>query len=111
MASGTSISGTWTAASDPVALKPTTSIVNNATCGFDATITRNYVAQQFQVSTTGNYVFEMNNNAGYDGMGYIVTGAFVPGNCSGGGTWVRVMMMMAWQETNHDWELPAWEVV
>ncbi len=89
VASGTSISGTWTAASDPVALKPTTSIVNNATCGFDATITRNYVAQQFQVSTTGNYVFEMNNNAGYDGMGYIVTGAFVPGNCSGGGTWVR----------------------
>ena len=25
----------------------------------------------FFVSTIGNYVFEMNNNAGYDGMGYI----------------------------------------
>jgi hypothetical protein len=30
----------------------------------------------------------MDNNASIDGMGYIVSGAFVPGNCSAGGTFI-----------------------
>jgi subtilisin-like proprotein convertase family protein len=87
--SGTTISGTWTAGTDPVARRITSSILNTNTCSFDASITRNYVATSFQVSVTGNYVFEMNDNSAYDGMGYIVTGAFVPGTCPGAGTWVR----------------------
>jgi len=87
--SGTTISGAWTAATDPVALRPATSITDTATCGFDAAITRNYVATPFQVTTTGAYTLEMNDNSAYDGMAYITTGAFVPGNCSGGGTWVK----------------------
>ncbi|HPH93081.1 MAG TPA: hypothetical protein PLZ68_19805, partial [Ferruginibacter sp.] len=87
--SGTTINGTWTSATDPVALRLATSgMLNENTCAFDATITRNYVAQPFQVSVTGNYVFEMTNNAAYDGMGYIVTGAFTPGSCANG-TFVR----------------------
>ena len=85
---GTTISGSWTASTDPIAKRPTISILNSSTCSFDANNTRNYVASQFQVSVTGNYIFEMNNNAGYDGMGYIVTGAFTPGTC-GSGTWIR----------------------
>ncbi|MFT3793880.1 BNR-repeat neuraminidase N-terminal domain-containing protein [Flavobacterium sp.] len=85
--SGTTISGTW--AATPIALRPTTSISNTTTCSFDTTITRNYVATNFQVSATGNYTFTMNNSSSFDGMGYIVTGAFVPGNCSGGGTWIK----------------------
>ncbi|MBK9462186.1 MAG: hypothetical protein IPN94_22890 [Sphingobacteriales bacterium] len=88
--SGTTISGTWTAGTDPVARRPISSpMTNTNTCSFDASITRNYVATSFQVSVTGNYVFEMNNDTNFDGMGYIVTGAFVPGTCPGAGTWVR----------------------
>jgi len=86
--SGTAIPGTWVAATDPIAKRITSSISNTATCSFDATITRNYVAKQFQVSVTGAYVFEMDNNSGYDGMGYIVSGAFTPGSCATG-TWIR----------------------
>lgn len=87
---GTSISGTWTAGTDPTANRPATSMSNAAICSFvSPAVARNYVTQQFQVSVTGNYIFEMNDNAAYDGMGYIVTGSFVPGNCGGGGTWVR----------------------
>ena len=86
--SGTSFSGTWVAATDPIALRPATS-TNSATCSFDPTNTRNYVVTNFQVSVAGNYTFEMNNNAGYDGMAYLVQGAFVPGNCSGGGTFIK----------------------
>lgn len=84
--SGLTLSGTFTAG-DAQALRPTTSIVNTATCSFDATIQRGYQAQQFQVSVTGSYTFDMTSTD--DGMAYITTGAFVPGNCSGGGTWVR----------------------
>ena len=86
--SGTSITGTWKAATDPVAIRPKTSIINTATCSFDASITRNYVATLFQVTVTGAYVFEMNDNSSYDGMGYIVSGAFSPGSCVTG-TWIR----------------------
>ena len=84
---GTTFSGTWNALTDPIA-KRISSITNSGTCSFDATITRNYVSTSFQVSTTGSYTFEMNSNSSFDGMGYIVSGSFVPGNCSGGGTWI-----------------------
>jgi len=86
--SGTSFGGTWTAATDPVAARPN-STVNSATCGFDGTVTRNYVVTEFQVSVAGNYSFEMNNNASYDGIAYLVSGSFVPGNCLGGGTFIK----------------------
>ncbi|CAM3448373.1 hypothetical protein FLLO111716_11120 [Flavobacterium longum] len=87
--SGTTLSGAWASGTDAVALRPTTSIADTATCSFDAAITRNYVKTNFQVSITGSYTFEMNNSASFDGMGYIVSGAFVPGNCLGGGTWIK----------------------
>lgn len=87
--SGTTISGAWASGTDPVALRPATSISNSATCSFDTSVTRNYVKTDFQVSVTGSYTFEMNNSAAFDGMGYIVSGAFVPGNCLGGGTWIK----------------------
>ena len=88
--SGTSMSGTWTAATDPVANRLNGGIVNTASCAFESpAVTRNYVAQNFQVNVTGSYTFDMTQNNSYDGMGYIVSGAFVPGNCSGGGTFVR----------------------
>jgi hypothetical protein len=86
--SGTTLSGAFAAGSDPIALRPTSSS-NSAVCAFDATITRNYVKIDFQVSTTGSYTFEMNNTTSFDGMGYIVTGSFIPGNCSGGGSWIK----------------------
>ncbi|MBC5839089.1 PA14 domain-containing protein [Flavobacterium muglaense] len=84
--SGTAFSGAWTGTSDPTAFRPTF-ITNSATCSFSTT-TRNYVATVFQVSVTGNYTFSMDQNGNYDGMGYITTGSFVPGNCSGGGSWI-----------------------
>jgi hypothetical protein len=86
---GTTISGSWNASTDQIAKRPTTSIADTATCGFDATATRNYVATPFQVSATGNYAFEMNDSASFDGMAYITSGAFVPGNCLGGGTFIK----------------------
>ncbi|MCX6269411.1 MAG: T9SS type A sorting domain-containing protein [Bacteroidetes bacterium] len=86
--SGTTLNGAFNAATDRIALRPTTSIVNTSTCSFDAAITRNYDSINFQVSTTGSYTFEMNDNTAYDGMGYIVTTGFFPGNCLGGGTWI-----------------------
>ena len=46
------------------------------------------MATLFQVTVTGAYVFEMNDNSSYDGMGYIVSGAFSPGSCVTG-TWIR----------------------
>jgi hypothetical protein len=51
-------------------------------------VIRNYVTQDFQVTVTGTYTFGMPNTTAFDGMGYIVTGAFVPGVCPGAGTWV-----------------------
>jgi hypothetical protein len=83
--SGTTLSGTFTAG-DPQAKRPTTSIVNTATCSFDASILRGYQTQQFQVSVTGTYTFDMTSTD--DGMAYITTGAFTPGSCATG-TWVR----------------------
>jgi len=82
------INGSWNAATDPVALRPIIYIANSNTCLFDDVITRNYTVQDFQVTVTGTYTFVMPNTTAFDGMGYIVTGPFVPGNCSGGGSWI-----------------------
>ncbi|MFN8287691.1 MAG: choice-of-anchor J domain-containing protein [Chitinophagales bacterium] len=87
--SGTTYSGAWNGATDPTANRITTSLSNSTTCSFSSTVyNRNYVAQQFQVSVTGSYTLEMTDNTAFDGMAYITTGAFVPGNCAGGGTWI-----------------------
>ena len=83
------LNGTW--AATPIATRPDTGD-NSATCDFSYTggaDVRNYTAIRFQVSTTGSYTFTMTQNNSYDGMGYIVSGDFVPGNCSGGGTFIR----------------------
>ena len=88
--SGTTISGAFNGATDPVALRIFNDRDNENTCSFTTSGSiRNYVATNFQVSVTGNYVFTMNQNNSYDGDGYIVTGPFIPGNCSGGGTYLR----------------------
>lgn len=87
--SGTSIAGTWNSATDPLAIQPIIFLPNSPTCEFDPTgNTMNYTTINFQVSVTGSYTFAMDANTSYDGMGYIVTGAFVPGTCPGTGTWV-----------------------
>jgi len=80
--SGTTLSGTLTAATDPVALR-LSSMDNSATCAFDGAVTRNYTAQQFQVSVTGNYIFNMTASSLSDNMGYIMKGTFTPGVCPG----------------------------
>ncbi len=56
---------------------------NSSTCAFAGPV-RTYSAIKFQVSATGNYIFEMNDNSLYNGAGYIVTGNFTPGSCSQG---------------------------
>lgn len=84
--SGTSLSGSWNGTTDPTAKIPT-SADNSTLCSF-STAVRNYHRINFQVSESGTYVFTMNPNASYDGMGYLATGTFVPGNCSGGGSWI-----------------------
>ena len=76
------ISGAW-AATDPIENRPTGS-ANSTTCGFTTTEPRGYTSIEFQVSQTGTYTFEMSNDANFDGMGYITSGAFVPGSCSSG---------------------------
>jgi hypothetical protein len=84
-----SIQGTWVAT--PVAVRPDASGANSATCDFTYTggpYTRNYVATPFQVNVTGSYTFTMVQNNAYDGMGYIVSGNFIPGSCASG-TFVR----------------------
>lgn len=84
----TTITGNWSAATDPVAIQPVIFLPNSVVCEFDADgHTMNYTKISFQVSVSGTYNFTMANNT-YDGMGYIVTGAFVPGTCPGAGTWV-----------------------
>ncbi len=85
--SGTTLNGTLTAATDPIATR-LTGMSNSTACAFTAGVTRNYTAQQFQVSVTGNYVFDMTASSLSDNMGYIVTGNFVPGSCATG-TFVR----------------------
>ena len=84
---GTTLSGSWNASTDPTAFRPTSSINNTTSCSFSTT-TINYNVINFQVNLSGNYTFEMNNNRFYDGLGYITTGSFTPGNCNGGGTWI-----------------------
>ena len=85
--SGTTLAGTFAPSTDLTALRPTTSIVNSSTCSFDASITRNYQLVKFQVSVSGTYTFDMTSTD--DGMAYITTDGFVPGSCSGGGSWIK----------------------
>lgn len=82
------INGNYDAAIDPTAPRPIIYIANSPTCTFDPAVIRNYTVQDFQVTVTGTYTFVMPNTTAFDGMGYIVTGAFVPGTCPGAGTWI-----------------------
>ncbi len=82
--SSMTINGSW--AINPQANRITTGMSNSATCGFGAT-TSTYSTYNFQVSATGTYVFTMANNPNYDGMAYIVSGAFTPGSCATG-NWI-----------------------
>jgi len=82
------VTGSWNATTDPTAPRPIIYIANSPTCNFDPAVIRNYVTQDFQVTVTGTYSFVMPNTTAYDGMGYIVTGPFVPGTCPGSGTWI-----------------------
>ncbi len=90
--SGTTFNGTFTAATDPVAFRfgdGVASVANTATCSFN-TFTRNYTSQQFQVSVTGNYVFDMTAATGStDNMAYIVKGSFTPGTCPAPADFIR----------------------
>lgn len=76
----------WSASGDPTAAVPTGT--NTTTCSFNGSMVRTYSVVEFQVSVTGNYIFEMNDNPAYNGVGYIYTGNFSPGSC-GTGTLVR----------------------
>ncbi len=82
------INGNYDAAVDATAPRPIIYIANSPTCNFDPAVIRNYTVQQFQVTVTGTYTFVMPNTTAFDGMGYIVSGAFVPGVCPGAGTWI-----------------------
>ncbi|MBS7786512.1 fibronectin type III domain-containing protein [Flavobacterium sp. CYK-55] len=85
---GNTINGSWDATSDPRAIRPIIFMNNSTTCEFDpANLTANYTSMDFQVSTTGTYVFTMAPTTAYDSMGYIVINPFNPGVC-GSGTWV-----------------------
>jgi hypothetical protein len=90
--SGNKITGSWDVATNPVADRPVAEangFNNTATCLFLAGTSRSYVATSFQVSVSGNYTFTMDDNTAYDGMGYIYSGNFVPGNCTAGGTFIK----------------------
>jgi hypothetical protein len=79
--SGTTISGNWNGATDPI-IKRVKSMSNATACAFETSITRNYVATPFQVSVSGPYSFEMSSVPAVDGMGYIVKTPFTSGVCS-----------------------------
>ncbi|MBW1657834.1 T9SS sorting signal type C domain-containing protein [Flavobacterium quisquiliarum] len=85
---GNTFSGSWNANIDPVAPRPVSSVINSSPCGFDNTIVRNYTSVNFTVNTSGSYTFKMTDNNNYDGMAYIYSGSYSPGNCSGTGTWI-----------------------
>ncbi|WP_264553056.1 T9SS sorting signal type C domain-containing protein [Flavobacterium sp. N2038] len=92
--SGNTLTGSWNLGTDPVAYRPggeTTGPFNDtSTCLFiSSEAKRSYVATTFQVSVTGNYTFKMTDSGAYDGIGYIYTGNFTPGDCAGGGAFVR----------------------
>lgn len=72
----------WLASGSPTAATPS-GAVNTNVCAFGGPV-RTYSTVPFQVSITGNYIFEMNANASYNGAGYIVTGNFTPGSCATG---------------------------
>ncbi|WP_264525654.1 T9SS sorting signal type C domain-containing protein [Flavobacterium sp. N502536] len=76
---GLVIAGSWIN-TNPLAARPS----GTTSCSFPGGNNRYYVASSFQVTVSGTYTFEMNPDNTYDGMGYIVSGAFVPGSCSTG---------------------------
>lgn len=81
----TSLAGTLTAGTDPVAPR-LQGMTISPTCAFVAGSDRNYVAYDFQVSVSGSYTFTMATGA-FDGMAYITQLGFTPGDC-GSGTFV-----------------------
>lgn len=83
---GNNFSGTLNSATDPTAPRLADLAVSTNPCLFIATVT-NYTSMVFQVTATGTYTFSMNDNP-IDTMAYIATGPFIPGNCSGGGTFI-----------------------
>ncbi len=72
----------WLASGSPTAAIPS-GAVNSNVCAFGGPV-RTYSIVPFQVSITGNYIFEMNANAAYNGAAYIFTGNFTPGSCATG---------------------------
>ncbi len=81
------IYGGWLSSS-PTATSPA-GTVNTTSCSFTGPSGRSYQSVPFQVSVSGSYTFEMNNNTTYNGAGYITTGSFTPGSCASG-TLVRM---------------------
>lgn len=73
-----------------------TGMNNSSTCLFTPSTNHNFAVQDFQVSASGNYTFDLLANSLYDGQGYIVKHdpqlsgvGFSFGNCSGGGTFIQ----------------------
>ena len=83
----TTFSGHWNSQTDPQAFLPTNTLMST-TCNFSIISSRNYTATQFSVTQTGIYSLKMTDTDDYDGLAYIYSGNFVPGNCNGGGTWI-----------------------
>lgn len=83
----TTFSGHWNSQTDPQAFLPTNTLMST-TCNFSIISSRNYTATQFSVTQTGIYTLKMTDTDDYDGLAYIYSGNFVPGNCNGGGTWI-----------------------
>ena len=82
LTSSMTISGSWN--TNPQAPRPFT-MTNSNICNFIST-TATYSTYLFQVSVTGTYAFLMADRTNYDGMAYIVSENFIPGQCSSG-TW------------------------
>lgn len=90
--SANQITGTFNTAVNASANRPvaeTAGFDNTTICSFEPGQARSYVATTFQVSVSNNYTFVMNNSGTINGMGYLYTGNFTPGNCSGEGTFLK----------------------
>jgi gliding motility-associated-like protein len=89
----TTFDGHWNPATDPKAAIPysvsiTEPLENSTICKFNESVISNYTATNFSVSLSGIYEFKMTDTDLYDGISYIYSGNFTPGNCSEGGTWI-----------------------
>lgn len=86
------ITGTFNTAVNAAANRPiaeTAGFDNTTSCAFEQGQVRSYVTTSFQVTVSNDYTFVMNNSASINGMGYLYTGNFVPGSCSGDGTFIK----------------------